>query len=79
MATQQAALNMAGRKLAAELESSNVTVVLLHPGWVQTEMGGPGAPITPEESVAGMLKVIDQLDMNNSGEFWVYNGEKHPW
>ncbi|KAG8717161.1 hypothetical protein FRC09_014670 [Ceratobasidium sp. 395] len=55
----KAALNMAGRKLAAELESSNVTVVLLHPGWVQTEMGGPGAQITPKESVAGMLKVID--------------------
>ncbi|KAG8796512.1 hypothetical protein FRC12_021145 [Ceratobasidium sp. 428] len=75
----KAALNMAGRKLAAELESSNVTVVLLHPGWVQTEMGGPGAQITPEESVAGMLKVIDQLSMTHSGEFWVYNGEKHPW
>lgn len=45
----------------------------------QTDMGGPNAVVSPEESVRGMLRVIDELGMTNSGEFWVYTGEKHPW
>ncbi|KEP45626.1 short-chain dehydrogenase/reductase SDR [Rhizoctonia solani 123E] len=75
----KAALNMAGRKLSAELEPLKVSVALVHPGWVKTELGGPNAQITPEDSVAGMLEVIDKLDMTNSGEFWVYDGQNHPW
>ncbi|QRV95947.1 short chain dehydrogenase [Ceratobasidium sp. AG-Ba] len=75
----KAALNMAGRKLAAELQPSNIIVALVHPGWVKTDMGGPNAQITPTESAVGILQVIEQLSMDNSGEFWVYNGEKHPW
>lgn len=42
-------------------------------------MGGPNAVVTPKDSIHGMLKVIDELDMTNSGEFWVYTGERHPW
>ncbi|EUC61453.1 glycoside hydrolase family 61 protein, partial [Rhizoctonia solani AG-3 Rhs1AP] len=75
----KAALNMMGRKLAHELEPSNTAVVLIHPGWVQTDMGGPKAPITPVQSIGGMLKVIDKVDLKNSGEYWQWDGQKLPW
>ncbi|KAF8742844.1 Homocysteine S-methyltransferase, partial [Rhizoctonia solani] len=78
-AISKAGLNMMGRKLAHELEFSNVAVGLLHPGWVQTDMGGSGAIVTPEDSVRGMLQVIDKLDIGNSGGFWDYEGKEHPW
>ncbi|QRW10278.1 short chain dehydrogenase [Ceratobasidium sp. AG-Ba] len=79
MALDPGRADMAGRKLAAELQSSNIIVALVHPGWVKTDMGGPNAQITPAESAVGILQVMEQLSMDNSGEFWVYNGEKHPW
>ncbi|ELU45594.1 nucleoside diphosphate kinase [Rhizoctonia solani AG-1 IA] len=75
-AISKAGLNMMGRKLAHELEFSNVAVGLLHPGWVQTDMGGSGAIVTPEDSVRGMLQVIDKLDIGNSGGFWDYEGKE---
>ncbi|KAF8605265.1 CsgA protein [Ceratobasidium sp. AG-I] len=75
----KAGLNMMGRKFAYELKPSKIAVGLLHPGWVQTDMGGEDAPVTPEDSVSGMLKVIDRLNMTNTGEFWDYTGETHPW
>ncbi|KAG8741021.1 hypothetical protein FRC10_003444 [Ceratobasidium sp. 414] len=75
----KAGLNMVGRKLAYELEPLRIAVGLIHPGWVQTDMGGPNATITPQESINGMLNVIDKLDMTNSGGYWVYSGEEHPW
>ncbi|KAF8688413.1 Enoyl-(Acyl carrier protein) reductase, partial [Rhizoctonia solani] len=75
----KAALNMVGRKLAHELEPSNVAVVLVHPGWVQTDMGGSDAPLTAVESIGGMLKVISQVDLKNSGEYWQWDGQRLPW
>ncbi|CAE6444689.1 unnamed protein product [Rhizoctonia solani] len=75
----KAALNMMGRKLAHELEPSNVAVVLVHPGWVQTDMGGSDAPITPVQSIGGMLKVIEKVDLKNSGEYWQWDGQNLPW
>ncbi|CEL59825.1 C-factor OS=Myxococcus xanthus GN=csgA PE=1 SV=1 [Rhizoctonia solani AG-1 IB] len=78
-AISKAALNMMGRKLSHELESSNIAVGLLHPGWVQTDMGGPNAIVTPEDSVRGMLQVMDNLDISNSGGFWDYEGNEQPW
>ncbi|KAF8605264.1 NAD-P-binding protein [Ceratobasidium sp. AG-I] len=75
----KAGLNMMGRKFAYELEPSKIAVGLLHPGWVQTDMGGENAPVTPKDSVSGMLKVIDRLDATNTGGFWDYTGETHPW
>ncbi|KAL5639788.1 hypothetical protein ACGC1H_006385 [Rhizoctonia solani] len=75
----KAALNMMGRKLAHELEPSNVAVVLMNPGWVQTDMGGSDAPLTPVQSISGMLKVIDKVDLKNSGEFLQWDDQKVPW
>ncbi|KAG8722577.1 hypothetical protein FRC09_006048 [Ceratobasidium sp. 395] len=74
----KAALNMAGRKLSFELESEDITVALVHPGWVKTGLGGPDAEITPEDSATGILKVIEGLTMENTGEFWNYDGTHRP-
>ncbi len=75
----KAALNMAWRNLAHELAPRGITCAVLHPGWVRTGMGGPGAPLTPEESVAGMLRVLDALGPEDSGAFLAWDGRRLPW
>jgi len=76
----KAALNAAGVSLAKDLESRGVAVVMLHPGWVKTDMGGwEEALITAEESVRGMLAVVDSLALPRTGRFVNYRGEELPW
>jgi NAD(P)-dependent dehydrogenase (short-subunit alcohol dehydrogenase family) len=75
----KAALNMVTRLLAAALADRRIAVVSLHPGWVQTDMGGAQAPLAPQQSVAGLLRVIDGLDMARSGSFLDWQGETLPW
>ena len=75
----KAALNMVTRLLAAALADRGIAVVSLHPGWVQTDMGGEQALLAPEQSVAGLLRVIDGLDMAQSGSFLDWQGETLPW
>ena len=75
----KAALNMVTRLLAAALAERGIAVVSLHPGWVQTDMGGAQAPLAPQQSVAGLLRVIDGLDMARSGSFLDWQGETLPW
>jgi NAD(P)-dependent dehydrogenase (short-subunit alcohol dehydrogenase family) len=75
----KAALNAAWRALALGWRERPVTLVLLHPGWVQTEMGGPQAPLAVEESVAGMRRVIAGLPRSQSGAFVDYRGAPVPW
>jgi NAD(P)-dependent dehydrogenase (short-subunit alcohol dehydrogenase family) len=77
--TSKAALNAAWRVLAVEVRSRGVVAAVLHPGWVQTRMGGASAPLEPEESVAGMRRVIEQLGPEHSGSFFDYAGEPVPW
>jgi NAD(P)-dependent dehydrogenase (short-subunit alcohol dehydrogenase family) len=78
-AASKAALNMGMRTAAAQLAKDNFTVAVISPGWVKTDMGGPGAPLTPEESVRGMIKVIDGLDPSKNGKFLNYDGREVPW
>ena len=75
----KAALNMFTRSLAAELRDDDFTCVVISPGWVQTDMGGPGANLTPEESITGMRAVIAKLTPADTGTYWNYDGETIPW
>ncbi|XP_021166682.2 C-factor isoform X2 [Fundulus heteroclitus] len=77
--TSKAALNMVTRCLAADLESSGILCMSLHPGWVRTDMGGPYADLTVEESVSGILSVLFSLNEQNHGGFLDYRGENLPW
>lgn len=77
--SSKAALNAAMKSLAIDLKSANIAVGILHPGWVKTDMGGENALIYPEQSIAGMRQVIEQLNLNNSGTFYNYRGEILPW
>lgn len=73
------ALNMIARNVASDLKPRDVTVVALHPGWVQTRMGGQNAPVTVQASVAGQQKLFDTLTMAHSGGFYNYDGTELPW
>jgi NAD(P)-dependent dehydrogenase (short-subunit alcohol dehydrogenase family) len=75
----KAALNMGVKKLSSELKRRGIAIVALHPGWVQTDMGGANAPLRPPESIRGMLAVIDGLDLEQSGRFLNYAGDELPW
>ena len=75
----KAALNMFTKTLAAELGPEGFICVVLTPGWVQTDMGGPNATLTPAESIAGMKAVLDRLTPADNGTFWSYNGSQMPW
>ncbi|HEX8124760.1 MAG TPA: SDR family oxidoreductase [Allosphingosinicella sp.] len=75
----KAALNAAWRALALGWRGRPVTLVLLHPGWVQTDMGGAQAPLAAEDSVAGMRRVIAALCRTGSGAFVDYRGNPIPW
>jgi NAD(P)-dependent dehydrogenase (short-subunit alcohol dehydrogenase family) len=75
----KAALNMFVRTLAQELRREGFICVLLDPGWVKTNMGGPGAPTPPEQSVRGMLKVMDGLSAFESGGFFNSRGKEVSW
>lgn len=75
----KAALNMATRNLAHELAADRFVVLALHPGWVQTRMGGAGAPLDAETSVRGMLEVIDRAGPGDTGRFLAFDGKELPW
>lgn len=75
----KAALNMATRYLAAALAPRGGIVVALSPGWVQTAMGGQGAELTVEESVAAMTAVIEGLGRKDNGSFLGHQGRPIPW
>ncbi len=75
----KAALNMFTRSLAHELAPEGFICVVINPGWVRTDMGGPQAPLQPHESVGGMMKVIDKLAPADSGAFLDHRGERPPW
>ena len=75
----KAALNMLGVQLAQALAARGIIVLLLHPGWVQTDMGGSPAPLTPQASAAGLLSVIAAATPAHSGQFLDWQGQPLPW
>lgn len=75
----KAGLNAEFVSLAKDLEPRGISVAVLHPGWVKTDMGGPDADIEVHESVAGIRDVIDGLNLETSGSFFNYDGAEIPW
>jgi NAD(P)-dependent dehydrogenase (short-subunit alcohol dehydrogenase family) len=75
----KAALNMAGVSLSLDFKDKGISVGILHPGYVETDMTDNQGAISPEESVRGMLKNIERLDLGSSGSFWHYQGSVIPW
>ena len=75
----KAAVNMAGASLAHDLKEQGVAVILLHPGYVSTDMTAHKGTVEPEDSAAGLLSRIDALDLGTSGEFRHMDGTQLPW
>ena len=77
--TSKSALNAAMKSIAIDLAEQGIGVLVLHPGWVKTDMGGPNALIDAQKSVAGMRQVIARFTLDQSGGFLKYDGSSLPW
>lgn len=78
-AAAKAGLNRMMRSIAIDLKDRGIVVGVIHPGYVSTDMSGPGADITPHESAASIITLTDGWSIDNTGEFYKWNGEKHAW
>jgi len=77
--SSKAALNAAMKTLSIDLKPQGVGVLILHPGWVKTDMGGDQAPTSAAESIGGMIRVIRDFRLEDSGRFFNFKGEELPW
>lgn len=77
--TSKAALNAAMKSVALDLAPRGIHVLLLHPGWVKTDMGGPHALITPQDSVHAIRQRVEMFTPDQSGMFLNYDGHEYPW
>ncbi|MBK8979035.1 MAG: SDR family oxidoreductase [Planctomycetes bacterium] len=75
----KAALNMMVRNLGHEAAERGVVTFAIHPGWVRTDMGGPSAPLSIDESIASMVETIAQVGPERNGAFVDRDGEPLPW
>lgn len=75
----KAGLNMGNAVIAHQLKDKGITSVVVHPGWVQTDMGGPQAPLTPEQSTGSIIETIDALGAEDNGRFLDYRGREMKW
>jgi NAD(P)-dependent dehydrogenase (short-subunit alcohol dehydrogenase family) len=77
--SSKAAVNMVMKSLSIDLAPRGITCVVVHPGWVRTDMGGPGGKLDPPESVAALRRLIAGLQRKDSGRFFNYDGKPYPW
>ena len=77
--TSKAAVNMVMRSLAIDLAPRDITCVVVNPGWVLTDMGGPHATMTPAESVKMLRDLVETLGPAQSGKFLNHDGREFPW
>ena len=77
--SSKAGVNAVVTSLAIDLAERGIVSMCFHPGWVQTDMGGASAAITPQESVTGMRRVIDGLGPKDNGRFYNYDGSPIAW
>ena len=78
-AASKAALHQLMHAVALSLADRGIIAISVHPGWVKTDMGGPDAELTAEESAAGIRTLAESLTPEMSGGFYKWNGEKHAW
>ncbi|MGH8184157.1 MAG: SDR family oxidoreductase [Rhodanobacteraceae bacterium] len=78
-AMSKAALNMAVKRLAAELGPRGIVVLTAHPGWIKTEMGGKSATLAPADSAHALLGLIENAMVQDAGKFLAYDGAELPW
>ena len=77
--SSKAALNAVNKSLSLDLKDRGILCVVLNPGWVKTDMGGPSALITAQQSVTGMRRIIENATTAHSGRFFNYDGQEIPW
>lgn len=77
--SSKTAVNQVVKSLSIDLASRDIAVISLHPGWVQTDMGGPNAEISPDESVSGLKSILQSAGLSQSGQFIEFNGDSIPW
>lgn len=77
--SSKTAVNMVMKSLSIDLKPHGISTVTLHPGWVQTDMGGPNGLINAQSSVAGLRSQIDALNISNTGQFLAYDGKAINW
>jgi len=77
--SSKAALNMAMRCLADEWRAEGIAVVMVHPGWVRTDMGGEDAPLAVSDSAAGLARLVERVTMADTGRFLDHDGSTMPW
>ncbi len=77
--SSKAAVNMVVKSLSLDLAPRGITCIVMNPGWVRTDMGGPGGKISPADSIAGMKRVIAKLKPADTGKFFNYDGGAYPW
>jgi NAD(P)-dependent dehydrogenase (short-subunit alcohol dehydrogenase family) len=77
--SSKAAVNMVTRSLAIDLAPRGITCVVVNPGWVRTEMGGPNATLEPSESIGALRRLIATLGPEQSGKFFNHTGREYPW
>lgn len=75
----KAALNAVGKSLAMDLKPRGIAVAILHPGFVQTDMTGNQGNLKPDEAAAGLVRRVDELNLENTGTFWHSDGSILPW
>jgi len=77
--SSKTAVNQVVKSLSIDLAGRDIAVISLHPGWVQTEMGGPNAEISTDESVSGLKKILQSAGLAQSGQFIEFDGNSIPW
>ena len=77
--SSKAAVNMVTRSLAVDLAPRGITCVVVNPGWVRTDMGGPSARLEAAESVNALRRLIATLGPEQSGKFFNHTGREYPW
>ena len=77
--SSKTAVNQVVKCLSIDLSGRGISAISLHPGWVKTDMGGPNAEISTDESVSGLKSILQSAGLEQTGQFIEFNGNRIPW